>query len=134
GIYACCAAAAGSSPTSACCRAAIATKYRLTPIRMPSDFVWPAVFSVHSLRKERTAMKTLLCALVLLAAPALAAQQQPPPSIVTSGEGVVKKAPDRAFVTIAAESRAKTATEAQRANADAMNAVLEKIKAAGIPP
>ena len=46
-------------------------------------------------------MKTLLCALVLFATPVLA-QQQPPPSIVTSGEGVVKKAPDRAFVTIAA--------------------------------
>ena len=77
-------------------------------------------------------MKTLLCALVLFATPVLA-QQQPPPSIVTSGEGIVKRAPDRAFVTIAAESRAKTAAEAQRLNTDAMNAVLDKIKAAGIP-
>ena len=77
-------------------------------------------------------MKTLLCALVLFATPVLA-QQQPPPSIVTSGEGVVKKAPDRAFVTIAAESRAKTAADAQRLNTEAMTAVLDKIKAIGIP-
>jgi uncharacterized protein len=77
-------------------------------------------------------MKTLLCALVLFATPVLA-QQQPPPSIVTSGEGIVKRAPDRAFVTIAAESRAKTAAEAQRLNTEAMTAVLDKIKGAGVP-
>ena len=45
----------------------------------------------------------------------------------------MKQAPDRAWVTIAAESRARTAPEAQRLNTDAMTAVLEKIKAAGIP-
>jgi uncharacterized protein YggE len=53
--------------------------------------------------------------------------------IVTTGEGVVKQAPDRAWVTIAAESRAKTAADAQRMNTDAMTAVLEMIKASGIP-
>jgi len=46
----------------------------------------------------------------------------------------VKQAPDRAWVSIAAESRAKTAQDAQRMNTDAMNAVLEKIKSLGIPP
>ena len=70
----------------------------------------------------------------LLAAGTSFAQQAPPPAvIVTTGEGVVKRAPDRAWVSIAAESRARTAQEAQRLNTDAMNAVLEKIKAAGIP-
>ncbi len=82
-------------------------------------------------------MKTLALALpllVLTASPAPAQQVPPPqPVIVTSGEGVVKKAPDRAWVTIAAESRAKTAAEAQRLNSDAMSAVLDKIKSAGIP-
>ena len=53
--------------------------------------------------------------------------------IVTNGEGLVKRAPDRAWVTIAAESRARTAQEAQRLNTDAMTAVIEKIKASGIP-
>jgi uncharacterized protein YggE len=36
-------------------------------------------------------------------------------------------------VTIAAETRAKTAADAQRANSDAMTAVLDKIKGVGIP-
>ncbi len=80
-------------------------------------------------------MKLLALALVLAATPALA--QQPPvsatPVIVTSGEGIVKKAPDRAWVTIAAESRARTAAEAQRLNTEAMTAVLDKVKSLGIP-
>ena len=57
----------------------------------------------------------------------------PPAVIVTSGEGLVKRAPDRAWVTIGAESRARTAQEAQRLNTDAMTAVNERIRAAGIP-
>jgi hypothetical protein len=68
-----------------------------------------------------------------LAAPVAAQQAPAPPVIVTTGEGVVKKAPDLAWVTLAAESRAKTAQEAQRLNAEAMTRVVEKIKAAAIP-
>ena len=41
--------------------------------------------------------------------------------------------PDRAWVTIAAESRAKTPGEAQKLNADAMSAVMQKIKGTSIP-
>ena len=82
-------------------------------------------------------MKFLALALsigVLAAGPAAAQSAAPaPPVIVTSGEGLVKRAPDRAWVTIGAESRARTAAEAQRLNAEAMTAVVEKIKAAGIP-
>jgi uncharacterized protein len=87
-------------------------------------------------------MFTRACALattVWLAAAPVAAQPRPQsdtasvPVVVTSGEGTVKKAPDRAWVTIAAESRARTAPEAQRANSEAMTAVTGKIKAAGIP-
>jgi uncharacterized protein len=55
------------------------------------------------------------------------------PVIVTTGEGVVKLAPDRAWVSIAADSRAKSPREAQRTNADAMKAVLDKLKAMGLP-
>ena len=44
----------------------------------------------------------------------------------------MKQAPDRAWVSIAAESRARTAQEAQKLNTDAMTAVVEKIKAAGV--
>ena len=44
----------------------------------------------------------------------------------------MKQAPDRGQVSIAAESRARTAPEAQKLNTDAMTAVVEKIKAAGV--
>jgi uncharacterized protein YggE len=75
--------------------------------------------------------------LALAATPA-AAQNQPPPQprdpvVVTSGEGVVKRVPDRAWVTISAESRAKGPREAQKMNADAMSAVLQRLKGAGLP-
>jgi uncharacterized protein YggE len=82
-------------------------------------------------------LKTLFSSALVfcaLAAP-VAAQQAPPPGppvIVTTGEGIVKQAPDRAWVSIAAESRARTAPEAQKLNTDAMTAVVEKIKAAGV--
>jgi uncharacterized protein YggE len=76
----------------------------------------------------------VVCIGFLGAGPALAQPAAPgPPVIVTSGEGLVKRAPDRAWVTIGAESRARTAAEAQRLNTDAMTAVLGRIKAAGIP-
>jgi uncharacterized protein len=74
---------------------------------------------------------------VLTAAPATA-QQKPEasaegPVIVTTGEGVVKLAPDRVWVSIAAESRARNPREAQRANADAMTAVQARLKGTGLP-
>jgi uncharacterized protein len=82
-------------------------------------------------------MKISAIALFVTALTAASAFAQPtpqlPPVIVTTGEGVVKQAPDRAFVTIAAESRARTAQDAQRMNVDAMTAVIDKIKALGIP-
>ena len=85
-------------------------------------------------------MKSLaITALTLLATTAASAQTpMPPPGsegpvVVTLGEGVVKRAPDRAWVTIAAESRAKTPGEVQKLNADAMSAVMQKLKGVGLP-
>jgi uncharacterized protein len=79
-------------------------------------------------------MFTFLLASLLLAAQTPGAPQASnEPVIVTTGEGVVKMAPDRVWVTIAAESRAKSPREAQRANADAMKAVLDKLKGLGLP-
>lgn len=75
-------------------------------------------------------------ALVPLAlAPAARAQgqeEQKPPSIVVNGEGVVRAAPDRAFVTVSVESRDKKPSEAQRETAAAMDAVRKKLAAAGV--
>ena len=55
------------------------------------------------------------------------------PVIVMSGEGLVKAAPDRAFVMLAAESRSKNPKEAQAQNAKAMSTVQERLIAAGLP-
>jgi uncharacterized protein YggE len=41
--------------------------------------------------------------------------------------------PDRAWITISAESRAPSPKEAQRVNAEAMRPVQDKLRAAGIP-
>src|SRR5688572_32226563 len=56
-----------------------------------------------------------------------------PSSIVVTGEGVVKVAPDRAWVRISTESRSKNSKEAQQRNAEVMTAVQQKIAALGIP-
>ena len=86
-------------------------------------------------------MRTTCAAIVLSALVAAPAYAQIPPAapaaaerpvIVTTGEGVVKLAPDRVWIAIAAESRAKSPRDAQRANADAMKAVLDKLKALGL--
>jgi len=78
-----------------------------------------------------------LTALVALMFATTASAQTPPPAdgsvAVTIGEGIVKRAPDRAWVTIAAESRAKTPAEVQKLNADAMSAVMQKLKGVGLP-
>ena len=77
--------------------------------------------------------RRISCFLLLAVWPVVTAASQMPPAydgpvIVTTGEGVVKLAPDRVWVSIAAESRARGPKEAQRANAEAMRAVLDKLK------
>jgi uncharacterized protein len=79
-----------------------------------------------------TAVLTLL--MTTTAAFAQTPATSDPPVVLTIGEGVVKRAPDRAWVTIAAESRAKTPGEVQKLNADAMSAVMQKLKGQGLPP
>jgi uncharacterized protein len=77
----------------------------------------------------------LLAVMCTLAALPLAAQEpQPPiPSIVTTGEAVVRRAPDQAFVTIAVETRARSPRDAQRVNAEGMTAVQQRLATAGVP-
>ena len=53
--------------------------------------------------------------------------------VSTTGEAVVEAAPDRAWITITAESRAGNPRDAQRRNAEAMKPVIDKLRAAGIP-
>jgi uncharacterized protein YggE len=75
-------------------------------------------------------------ALLILLPAAVAAQQSATPAepvVVTSGQGVVFAVPDRAWISISAESRAPSPREAQRLNAEAMKPVQDKLRAAGIP-
>src|SRR5262245_48924298 len=83
-------------------------------------------------------MKSLFHALPLLflSAPVLAQIPSTPtaqPTIVTRGQATVTARPDRAYVTIAAESRSRVSADAQKQNAAAMTAVLQKIEQAGVP-
>jgi hypothetical protein len=71
----------------------------------------------------------LLCPSALQAQGAPVAQQ---PVIVTRGESTLKRAPDQAWVSIAAETRAATPAEAQRLAAQAMTSVQAALKQAGI--
>jgi uncharacterized protein YggE len=76
-------------------------------------------------------MSSVILAILMLAVPQ-AATQETLNVVVTTGEAIVQRAPDRAFVTIASEARAKTSREAQRLNADAMAAVQQRLAQAGI--
>ena len=75
----------------------------------------------------------LLTAL-LVVAPVVATAQEPraEPVVVTSGEGLIQAVPDRAWVSIAAESRAPNPRDAQRRSAEAMTSVQGKLRGAGI--
>jgi hypothetical protein len=81
----------------------------------------------------------LLSSLVLFIASSALAQAPAPivsplqPSVITQGQAIVTARPDRAFVTIAAESRSRNSSEAQKQNAAAMTAVLQKIEQSGVP-
>ena len=79
-------------------------------------------------------MRFAALVVITLLAPASAnaqTQEAPRPQfpvVVTSGEAEVKRAADRAWVAINAESRSRDPKEAQRANVEAMNAVTQKLK------
>ena len=72
-------------------------------------------------------------AVLSLVASMASAQTTDPPSIVVSGEGVMKVAPDQAWVRIGTESRSKVSKEAQQRNAEVMTAVQQKLTALAIP-
>ena len=77
----------------------------------------------------------ILLGFLLAASPAVAQTKETPatPVVVTTGEGIVQAVPDRAFVSITAESRGSNPREAQRRNTELMKPVQDKLRAAGIP-
>jgi len=74
-----------------------------------------------------TALVPLMFATALAATPALAAG-----SMQITGHGEVVAAPDTAFITSGVTSQGETAKEALDANNEAMAALIETLKAAGI--
>jgi len=79
----------------------------------------------------------LVCAIALSLMSADVSAQQPAPSppqptVVTTGEGLIQASPDRAWITITAESRARNPRDAQRRNSEAMTPVIEKLRAEGV--
>lgn len=81
----------------------------------------------------------ILCALSASPARAQAPAPAPPAvsplqaTVVTTGEAILNVRPDRAYVTISAESRSRNSADAQKQNAAAMTAVLQKIEQSGVP-
>lgn len=67
-----------------------------------------------------------------LAFPGPALADQPPPQIVVTGEGRVEQAPDMATVSLGVTTQGATAAEAMQANAVGVQAMLDRLAAAGI--
>lgn len=83
-----------------------------------------------------TIRRLLSLSTLVLAMPALAAAQehgnQNQQIVTMQGEGVVKRAPDRAWVTVGIEARARTSKEAQQQAAATMNAIVKALRAQGL--
>jgi uncharacterized protein YggE len=81
--------------------------------------------------------KTALMLVVLLVVGSSAGAAQDStasvPIVVTSGEGVIKAAPDRAFVTISVEATAPRPVDAQKTSAESMASVLQQLAGASVP-
>jgi uncharacterized protein YggE len=88
-------------------------------------------------RKQRCAPPVAVALLFLAwTAPGTAQVNQPGepngPSLTTSGEGVVRRAPDRAFVDVSVETRANKPRDAQSQNAEAMSSVQRSLRGADL--
>jgi uncharacterized protein YggE len=73
-----------------------------------------------------------LATLLTCSMPMAALAQIGPPAVVTQGEWVVKRAPDRAWLTVATETRDARAERARQMSAEAMTALQASLKAAGL--
>ncbi len=83
---------------------------------------------------RRSMAIAFVCAVLSSFTSAASAQVTAPevPSVVTRGQAVVRRAPDRVFVTASVESRNRDPRAAQRQNAEAMAAVQAAISKAGV--
>lgn len=79
----------------------------------------------------RTLLAGLVC-VVALATPAFAQTADPKPTMSMSGTAEISVSPDQATVTTGVTSQAETAREALTANNEAMAALIDVLKQAGI--
>jgi uncharacterized protein YggE len=83
---------------------------------------------------KRAALSSVVLALLAIATPSVAVGQtvaSEAPVIVTQGDAIIKRAPDRAWLTLAAEARAAKPADAQRQAANAMTAAQHAITSRG---
>jgi uncharacterized protein YggE len=82
-------------------------------------------------------MRSWLPVVASIALPFAAIAQEPvgprPPQIVVSGVGETRVTPDRAIINIGVYSRAATAAAAARENARKQSAIIDTVRALGIP-
>jgi hypothetical protein len=80
-------------------------------------------------------IRSTLVALAIALVPAVTLAQAPPapPVIVTQGEATLKRAPDRAWISVSTETRERLADDARRRGAEAMTAVRRALRSADIP-
>jgi uncharacterized protein YggE len=74
----------------------------------------------------------LVCILTLGPAVSAPAQSTSGPVVVTQGEAIIKRAPDRAWLTVASETRDARADRARSLSAEGMTALQAALKAAGL--
>jgi uncharacterized protein YggE len=74
----------------------------------------------------------LVCILTLGPAVSAHAQSTSGPVVVTQGEAIIKRAPDRAWLTVASETRDARADRARSLSAEGMTALQAALKAAGL--
>jgi len=88
------------------------------------------------MRKGISKWAAALTFLVLVTASANAQEPVRPtvPQIVTNAQGEVRVAPDRATIVIGVQTRAATAADAAAQNSRKQRAVIDAIKARGVPP
>jgi uncharacterized protein YggE len=75
----------------------------------------------------------LIVSALALSTSAVAQTAEAPPVITTTGEARLSRAPDLAWVSVAAEARADRPGEAQRLAAEAMASAQAALEAAGLP-
>jgi hypothetical protein len=86
----------------------------------------------------RTSVLALTAGGILLVGPSAIVLAQEPtrpviPQIVTSAQGEVRVAPDRATIAIGVQTRAPTAADAAAQNSRKQRAVIDAIRARGVP-